>query len=63
MEKYILRIDIIENNGLTNTYYGERERNIEDSRYAAQEIRERLFENRSYGEIKDYTVDIVPRNR
>lgn len=63
MEKYILKVTIWENNGLANTYYGDNERNLEDSRYAAQEARNRLSKNRTYGELKDYVVDIVPSNR
>lgn len=62
MELYILKIDILENSGLTSTHYSGHKYSLKEARYAAQEARNRLWENRVRGELKDYTVDVVPYN-
>ncbi len=62
MELYILKIDILENNGLTSTHYSGRKYSLKEARHAAQETRNRLWKNRTYGELKGYTVDVVPCN-
>ena len=62
MELFMLKIDILENNGLTSTRYSGHKYSLEEARYAAQETRNRLWKNRTYGELKDYTVDVVPCN-
>ena len=60
---YQIRIDITENNGLTKSYDPEnRYHTLKEARYAAQETRNRLFQNYAMGEFKDYKVDILPAN-
>lgn len=62
MGLYILKIDILENSGLTSTHYSVHKYGLKEARYAAQETRNKLWKNRAYGELKDYTVDVVPCN-
>lgn len=63
MTMYRIKIDIVENSGLTNTNYGKNIYNdIEAARFAATETRKRLFNNYANGEIKDYKVNVIPFN-
>ena len=60
---YKVKIDIVENSGLTTTQYGKNlYSDIEAARFAAKETRKRLFNNYANGEIRDYKVDVIPNN-
>lgn len=61
MTWYRLKVDVVENSYLTTTYDGKnRYSDIEAARFAAKEERKRLFERYVNGEIRGYTVDVVP---
>ena len=57
-----LKIDIIGNDFLTNTFYSGQFKNINMARKAADELRSRLFNERNDRKFRDYIVDIVPLN-
>lgn len=60
---YRHKIDIVGNDGLTKTYYGNDVfRDKETARHMARLTREILSDLRSSGKIYDYKVDVIPLN-
>lgn len=58
-----LKIDIVENDFLTKTFYSNQKyKGINTAREAAEKCRNLLFNQRINGEIKEYIVDIIPFN-
>ena len=58
-----LKVDIIRYDCLTRTFDGwARFTDIDAARKAADEMRRRLFVERSNGKFRSYIVDIVPAN-
>lgn len=60
---YQLKIDIIGNDYLTQTYYEGPFRTIEWARKAAREKRDMLFWQYINHYIKNYQVDVIPFNK
>ena len=58
-----LKIDIVGNDFLTKTFYSDKKyKHIIMARESAKNWRNQLSKQKMNGEIKDYTVDIIPFN-